>query len=148
MIFVTLEVFALALVCVPLRMLSGGWQLVEALAVAWIAALYLCSAGNLTSVLFASGLSPERVSRAGAGRGIQGLVVFFYPVLLSPVAAAYLARYYWGSLRGFILLLGIAAAGGLAVYAATLPLAAKLGYLRRERLLEELSRGEGPLVEN
>ena len=126
----------------------GPWQFLEALVVTAIASLYLSSAGNFTSVVFAGGLSPERVSRGGAGRGIQGVVVFLYPLLISPVLAAYCARYLWGSLRAYALLLTVAAVGGLALYLITLPLAARLGYLRRERLLEELSRGEGPLVEN
>jgi hypothetical protein len=99
-------------------------------------------------VLVASGLNPDRISRGGAGRSIQGLYVLVYPVLISPVIAAYFARYYWRSIHGYMLLLGIAAVGGLALYTATLPLAARIGYQRRETLLEELSRGEGPLVEN
>jgi hypothetical protein len=91
-------------------------------------------------------LSPERVSRAGAGRGVQGLAVFFYPVLISPVLAAYFARYYWHSMKAFAVLLLAAGVGGLALYASTLSLAARLVFLRREKLFQDLSRGEGPLV--
>ncbi len=144
--FLVAQVVILAGILLLLRLRVGPLQLAEALVTTAIAALYLCSAGNLTSVLFASGLNPERVSRSGAGRGAQGLIVFLYPVLISPLVAAYFVRFYWHSTRGYVFLLAIAAAGGLALYAATLPLAARLGYLRRERLLEELSRGEGPLV--
>jgi hypothetical protein len=35
---------------------------------------------------------------------------------------------------------------GLAFYTTSLRLSARLVFLRHERLLEELSRGEGPLV--
>jgi len=146
LMFVTAQVLVLAGICTLLRLGLGPLQVLEALGVTAIAALYLSSAGNLTSILFPSGMSPERVSRAGAGRGIQGLVALGYPVLISPILAAYFARYYWDTVRGYFLLLSIAAAGGLALYAATLPLAARLGAQRRERLLEDLSRGEGPLV--
>jgi len=147
-VFLWLQVVILAAVCRLLRMEVGLLGLLEALAVTSIAALYLSSAGNLTSVLFASGLSPERVSRAGSGRGIQGLIVLLYPVLLAPILAAYFARYYWGSMSGFLLLLAVAAAGGAVLYGSTLPLAARLSFSRRERLLEDLSRGEGPLAQD
>ena len=145
-LFVTLQVVVLAAICWILRLKLGPWQLLEAWGVAAIASLYLAAAGNLSSILFASAVSPERVSRGGAGRGVQGLIVFLYPVLIGPILAAYFARYYWGSMRGFTLLLLIAACGGVALYGATLPLAARLGFVRRERLLSDLSRGEGPLV--
>jgi hypothetical protein len=144
-IFVVLQVLVLGAICWGLRLNIGWQQLAEALCVTCISLLYLSAVGNFTSVVFAIGVSPERVSR-GAGRGIQGLIVFLYPLLISPVVAAYLARYYWDSMRGFFLLLLVAGLGGLALYTATLPLAARVGYMRRERLLEELSRGEGPIV--
>jgi len=144
-LFVLAEIALLAVVCRLLGMPVGPWQVVEAGGVTVICLFYLLSAGNLSSILFATGTSPERVSR-GAGRGVHGLLVLLYPILIAPVLAAYFARYYWGSLPGFALLLGIAAAGGMAVYLAVLPLAARLGYQRRERLLEDLCRGEGPLV--
>jgi hypothetical protein len=144
-VFVVLQILALTGICAALRLRVGLFEMAEALVVTFISLLYLSAVGNFTSVLFAIGVSPERVSR-GAGRGIQGLIIFFYPLLISPIVAAYFARYYWGSLRGFYLLLLVAALGGLAVYSAALPLAARLGQARRERLLEELTRGEGPIV--
>lgn len=145
-LFVALQVLVLAAICFLLGVTIGPWQILEALAAAAIAALYMASLGNLTSVTFAAGISPERVSRAGGGRGIQGLIVMLYPVLISPLLAAYFARYYWRTLRGFALLMGIAALGAAALYTATLPLASRLAWVRREELLTDLSRGEGPLV--
>lgn len=141
-----LQILFLAVICFLLRVLSGPGQVVEALVVTGIAALYLGSAGNFTSVMFGSALSPERVSRGGAGRGLQGLVVFVYPILISPVLAAYLARYWWHSTRVFVLVLAMGAVGGMFLYSVTLPVAARLSYRRREKLIQELSRGEGPLV--
>jgi hypothetical protein len=145
-LFVALQVLVLGSVCALVGIAIGVGQVLEALAVAVTGALYMAAAGNLTSVLFAAGISPERISRAGGGRGVQGLIVILYPVLISPLLAAYFARYYWQTLRGFWLLLAIAAFGAAAIYTATLPLAARLATARRERLLEDLSRGEGPLV--
>ena len=145
-LFVTLQVLMLGLICFILGVTVGPWQIVEALVVAAIAALYMAAIGNLTSVVFAAGMSPERVSRAGGGRGVQGLIILLYPFLISPLLAAYFARYYWHTLRGFTLLLGVAAGGAAVLYAATLPLAARLAWVRREELLTDLSRGEGPLV--
>jgi ABC-2 type transport system permease protein len=145
-LFVTLQVLMLGLICFILGVTVGPWQILEALVVAAIAALYMAAIGNLTSVVFAAGMSPERVSRAGGGRGVQGLIILLYPFLISPLLAAYFARYYWHTLRGFTLLLGVAAGGAAVLYAATLPLAARLAWVRREELLTDLSRGEGPLV--
>jgi hypothetical protein len=144
-VFVIVQILMLGAICTVLRLHIGLYELAEALIVTSISLLYLSSVGNFTSVLFAIGVSPERVSR-GAGRGIQGLIIFLYPLLISPIVAAYFARYYWNSPRAFYLLMLLAALGGLAVYSATLPLAARLAYSRREKLLEELSRGEGPIV--
>jgi ABC-2 type transport system permease protein len=144
--FVALQVLVLGFICFLLGVLTGPGQLLEALAVAGIASLYMASAGNLTSVLFAAGVSPERISRAGGGRGVQGLLVLLYPVLISPLLAAYFARYYWSTLRGFFLLLAIALFGAAALYSATLPLASRLAWVKREDLLTDLTRGEGPLV--
>lgn len=140
------QVLVLAAICRILGVPVGPWQVLEALAVAAIGALYLAAAGNLTSVLFAAGVSPERVSRAAAGRGIQGLISLGYPLLISPLLAAYFVRYYWHTWRGYILLMTIAAFGALALYTATLALAGQLAWTRREALLADLSRGEGPLV--
>jgi len=145
-LFVTLQVLMLGLICFILGVTVGPWQILEALVVAASAALYMAAIGNLTSVVFAAGISPERVSRAGGGRGVQGLIILLYPFLISPLLAAYFARYYWHTLRGFALLLGVAADGAAVLYAATLPLAARLAWIRREELLTDLSRGEGPLV--
>jgi NADH:ubiquinone oxidoreductase subunit 2 (subunit N) len=144
-VFVILQILVLGAICTVLRLHIGFYELAEALIVTSISLLYLSSVGNFTSVLFAIGVSPERVSR-GAGRGIQGLIIFLYPLLISPIVGAYFARYYWNSTRAFYLLMLLAALGGVAVYSSTLPLAARLAYARREKLLEELSRGEGPIV--
>jgi len=145
-LFVALQVLVLAFICFILGVTIGPWQVLEALGVAAIASVYMAAVGNLTSVVFAAGVSPERVSRAGGGRGVQGLMVLLYPLLISPLLAAYFTRYFWHTLRGFALLLGIAACGAAALYAATLPLASRLAWVRREELLTDLSRGEGPLV--
>jgi ABC-2 type transport system permease protein len=144
--FVALQVLVLGFICFLLGVLTAPWQLLEALAVAGIASLYMASAGNVTSVLFAAGISPERISRAGGGRGVQGLLALLYPVLIAPLLAAYFARYYWHTLQGYFLLLGIALFGAAALYSATLSLAARLAWVKREHLLTDLTRGEGPLV--
>ncbi len=145
-ILILLEIGCLAVICRLLGLKAGIWQAAEAIAVTMIAALYLFAAGNFSSILFPAAMSPERVSRGAAARGVQGLVVLLFPVLLFPIVAAYFARYYWESMRWFVAFLAIAAAGGTGLYAVSLPLAARMAYRRREHLLQELSRGEGPLV--
>jgi ABC-2 type transport system permease protein len=91
-------------------------------------------------------MNPQRVSAGGAARRTQGLLFFLYPIALLPVLLAYLARYAFKSQLAFWAILALAAGLGAAIYAMALDSAVHAAHRRRETILAELSRGEGPVV--
>jgi ABC-2 type transport system permease protein len=145
-IFVYLDVSILALV-VSVFNLAGGWrQVAETMVVVAVCALYLFGLGNIASVNYPRSLNPERVTRgSGAGKA-QGLLFLFYPVALLPVVLAYVARWALDSEAAFLVVLALAAGIGGAVYWLGLDSAVMAGYRKREEILNELSKGEGPMA--
>ena len=81
----------------------------------------------------------------GAGR-TQGMLFLLYPVALLPVFLAYLARYAFDNQVVFYGILAFAAALGVAIYWMAMESAVLAARNRRETILAELSRGEGPMV--
>jgi ABC-2 type transport system permease protein len=145
-IFVYLDIAILAVVVSALH-LAGGWRSVlETLAVVAVCALYLFGLGNMASVNYARGLNPERVSRGSGSGKAQGLLFLFYPVALLPVVLAYVARWALKSETAFLIVLALAAAIGGAVYWIGLDSAVMAAYRKREEMLGELSKGEGPMA--
>jgi len=90
-------------------------------------------------------LSPERVSQSGGGNRAQALVALFYPVVLLPVVLAYIARYAFDSEAAFVLVLSIAAGLAAIFYWLAMDSAVKAATARRQSIIEELSRGDGPV---
>ena len=145
LLYIYLEVFVLIAVTAALR-LSNGWRnAAETLVAMGVCALYLLAIGNLSSVNYPHGLAPDRAA-AGGGRGIQGLLFLVYPLALLPVAFAYVARYAFDSESVFALVLAAAAIFGGAVYHMAMQSAVHTAAARREQILSDLSRGEGPVV--
>ena len=127
--------------------LSGGWRtVIETLVVVGVCSLYLLALGNISSVHYPRGLRPERVSQGGASGRFQGLVFILYPLALLPVFLAYLARYAFGSEAVFAIAMAIAAMLGGVLYGMAMESAAGTASSRREQILQELSKGDGPLV--
>jgi len=145
-IFIFLELAMLAALSALLRMGISPAKIAEAFLVTAIAALYLLSLGNLSSVYYPRLMNPQRVSVGGAARRTQGLLLLLYPVALLPVLLAYLARYAFKSQFAFWAIVAVAAALGAAIYAMAMESAVQAARLRRETILAELSRGEGPVV--
>jgi ABC-2 type transport system permease protein len=145
LMYIYLEVIVLIAVTTALR-LSSGWQnAVETLAAMGVCALYLLAIGNLSSVHYPRGLAPDR-SAAGGGRGVHGLLFLVYPLALLPVGFAYLARYAFDSEWIFGLVLAGAALFGGGVYYMAMQSAVHAATARREQIMADLSRGEGPVV--
>lgn len=129
--------------------MAAGWaNVLETLVVVGVCSLYMLALGNVSSVHYPRPLSPERVSQGGASSRFQALTFLFYPVALVPVGLAYLARYAFSSQAAFLIMLALAAAIGLLVYRLALDSAVSTAVWRRERLIAELSRGEGPVASN
>jgi ABC-2 type transport system permease protein len=102
--------------------------------------------GNISSVQYPRVLTPERVSQGGASSRFQALIFILYPIALMPVFLAYLARYAFDSETAFALILGFAGALGGVVYWLGMESAIKSIAAGRERILSDLSRGEGPVA--
>ncbi len=145
LIFVYLEVAILSGITAVLRMGIGAAQVVETVAVMGICAVYMLALGNIASVNYPRALDAERVSQ-GSGRGFQGFLFLLYPLALIPVALAYVARYAFSSQTAFVAVLALAASIGGGLYKIALDSAVTAASTRREHLVQELSKGEGPVV--
>ena len=145
-IFIFLEVAAVAAACSLLRLGISPGQIAEAFLVTAIAALYLLGVGNMSSVNYPRPMRAQRVSAGGAAGRAQGMLFLLYPVALLPVFLAYLARYAFDNQIAFYAILGFAAALGVAIYWMAMESAVAAARSRRETILAELSRGEGPMA--
>jgi len=146
LIFIYLEVLILIVVTLLLRLGIGLSQIVEAVLVVGVCALYMMAFGNISSVQYPRALTPERVSQGGASSRFQALVFILYPVALVPVFLAYVARYAFDSETAFAVILAFAAVLGAVIYWLGMESAIKGIVNGRERILADLSRGEGPVA--
>jgi ABC-2 type transport system permease protein len=128
------------------RVKFGAGQMLETLVVVAVCSLYMMAMGNICSVQYPRGLNPVRVSQGGASSRFQALIFLLYPVSLTPVTLAYLARYAFNSETVFGVVLGFAAAIGAVVYWIAMESAVKTAVARREQIIQDLSRGEGPVA--
>jgi ABC-2 type transport system permease protein len=145
MAFVYLDVAILSAVVGAFRLTAGWGQVVEALLVVGICAVYMLGLGNMASVNYPRPLNPESVSRGGSSGRSQGLMLMFYPLALLPVFLAYLARWALNSELAFIAVLAIAAVIGGIVYWIGLDSAVTAAGAKREQLFKALTQGEGPI---
>jgi ABC-2 type transport system permease protein len=145
--FIYLEALILSGVTVALGMSGGGRLVIETLLVVGVCAGYMLGLGNLSSVHYPRPLSPERVSHGG-GSGVQGLIFLLYPLALAPVFLAYLARYAFDSETAFVVGMIIAAAIGAILYWQAMESSVRTAVKRREQILQELSKGDGPVSAN
>ena len=136
----------MAAACSLLRLGISPRQIAEAFLVTAIAALYLLAVGNMSSVNYPRPMTAQRVSAGGGAARAQGLLFLLYPVALLPVFLAFLARYALDSEAAFYATLAFAAALGVAIYWMAMESAVSSARTRRETILAELSRGDGPLV--
>jgi ABC-2 type transport system permease protein len=111
-----------------------------------ICSLYMLAMGNISSVRFPRGLNAERVSQGGASGRFQALIFILYPLALAPIFLAYLARFAFASELAFYIVLAVAAAIGGAVYWIAMESAVGTALTRREAILQELSKGDGPVA--
>jgi ABC-2 type transport system permease protein len=145
-IFIVLEMGAVILACILFRMQTTPSKIGEAVVVTIIVGFYLMAAGNLSSVHFPRPLNPEKVAQGGSAGRMQALMFLFYPIALLPVLLAYWARYALQSTAMFYAVLGFAAVLGAIVYWIAMESATQTAERRREVLVTELSKSEGPVV--
>ena len=145
-LFILLEMLAVTSACLLLRIRIPPAKIFEMFVVLPIAALYILSVGNLSSVHMPRGMNPERVAQGGSARRLQGLLFLFYPVALLPVLLAYAARYVFESEIAFWSVMAFAGLLGAVFYWIAMESAAHAAMRKREEILAELSKGEGPFT--
>jgi ABC-2 type transport system permease protein len=146
LIYVYIEVVVLIGITSVLPFHIGRGRVIETLLVIGICSIYMLAMGNVSSLRYPRALNPERVAQGGASSRFQALVFILYPLALAPVFLAYLARYSLASDVAFYLVLALAAAIAAVVYWIALESAVSAAKTRREAILQELSKGEGPVV--
>jgi ABC-2 type transport system permease protein len=148
LIVVYLEVLVLTGLTWALHIGVGFGKVLETWLVVAVCSLYMLAFGNISSVHYPRALTPERVSQGGASSRFQALVFILYPLALLPVFLAYLARYAFDSQTIFVVVLGFAAVLGGSLYWMAMESAVNTASKNRERILTDLSRGEGPVASN
>jgi ABC-2 type transport system permease protein len=143
--FIGMELLLTLLVTLIFRVPLTGKKIAESFCVSAIAALYLISFGNITSTRIPRSLNPEKVSQGGSSKAMNALIMLCFPFVLSPVVMAYWARSVFESEAVFYGLLALAAAFGAVLYWVAMESASNAAWTRREKMIDDLSRGEGPV---
>jgi ABC-2 type transport system permease protein len=125
------------------RMPISAGKFVETLAVMLIASLYWFAMGNIWSVRMPRAMDPEKMNQM-AGK-MQALGIWAAPFLLLPIGLAYWARAVFGNELIFAGVLAIAAAVGGVFYKVGLDSAVSASGSKREAMLMQLSKSDGPL---
>jgi ABC-2 type transport system permease protein len=120
-------------------------RVVEAFLATAVCASYLLAVGNLMSVKYPKAANPERVGEGNPARR-QGLIFLLFPLTITPLLLAYGARHVLQSDAAFYLVLAVVGSLGATVYWISTRAAAQIALQRRESIIEELSRGSGPIA--
>jgi ABC-2 type transport system permease protein len=115
----------------------------ETVVVILIASLYWFSLGNICSVRMPRAMNPDKMNQMA--NKTQALSIWAAPFLLLPIGLAYWARAVFESELIFGCLLVLAAAIGAGFYKAGLDSAVATAERKRESMLLELGRADGPL---
>jgi ABC-2 type transport system permease protein len=145
LVFVSFEIVLVTLGALIFRMQVTPLKFLESVCVALLAAVYLISIGNISSVRVPRLLNAEKINQGGSSKAMNALLLLCFPVVLLPIALAYWARSVFESELVFFLLLALAAIFGGILYWVALTSAAATANQRREKILSDLSRGDGPL---
>jgi ABC-2 type transport system permease protein len=142
---VFLEIASITVVCALLRMSITPIQVVEALAVSSVVTMFLLAIGNLSSVYNPRSVNPTKSFRTASSGRTQAVLMLTFPLALTPVLVAYLARYAFNSEWAFF---GVLLAGlmlGCVVYTYSMAAAVKTADQRKEQIITILGHGEGPI---
>jgi ABC-2 type transport system permease protein len=146
LIFITLEIGTIAIVCGLLGMPMSPMALLESFAVAGVISIFLLSAGNLLSVRQPRGVNPASSFRTGAANRLQAILFVVYPIAFVPAGLAFLARYALNSQAAFFAVLAFDALIGLVFYKIALDSAVETAERLKEKIVAALSRGDGPIT--
>ena len=143
--FIFLELLLTLVVMIVFRVPLTARKISESFVVSAIVALYLIAFGNITSTRMPRSLNPEKVSQGGSSKAMNALIMLCFPLVLSPIAMAFWARSVFESEGIFYGFLGLAAILGAILYWVAMGSASQAAWNRREKILNDLSRGEGPV---
>ncbi len=143
--FVITEMLVVVAIALVLPIRKSPVLVAEAVVVTLVSGVYLIAFGNLSSVYFPRALSPEKVTQGGGSRSLNVILVFCFPIALLPVGLAYWARYVFSSDVVFFALLAVAALLGAVLYWIALGSSVEAALVRRERILNELAKSDGPV---
>jgi ABC-2 type transport system permease protein len=125
------------------RFPASPGKFLEAVIVMIAAALYWFGLGNIASVRLPRAMDPDKMNQM-SGK-MQALTIWAAPLLLLPIVLAYVARAVFHSQLIFAAVMAIALILGAIFYHVCLDSAIEMARTRRETMLQELSRSEGPL---
>jgi ABC-2 type transport system permease protein len=137
------QIFMIAIVGRAAHLPASPGKLCETIVVILIASLYWFSMGNICSVRIPRAMDPEKMNQMA--NKLQALSIWTAPVLLLPIGLAYWARAVFGNELVFAAMLLVAAVIGGVFYRVGLDSAANAAGRRREAILLQLSRSDGPL---
>ncbi|MCC7496827.1 MAG: hypothetical protein IT160_04560 [Bryobacterales bacterium] len=143
--FVMAEITIIIIVCQVAGLPAGWMRIAEAYSVAIVLALLLLAMGNLGSVYYPRPVNPVQSWRTSAPGRVQAYLLLLLPVMGTPVALAFLARYAFDSEAAFFVVMAIDAAIATAVYSIATESAVNAALRRRELLIAALSQTEGPI---
>ena len=144
--FIVLEITCITTVCALLRLPIGLASIAEAFAVTLVASVLLIGIGNYTSVAMPRAVNPAQSFRNAAAGKMQFFLLLIYPLAAVPILLAYGARYAFESEWAFYGALAVDLLAALIVYRVALDSAREAAQLRREEMIDALSRNEGPIA--
>ncbi len=137
------QVFVVALIGSATHIPTGPAKIAETMGVMFITLLYWLAMGNICSVRMPRALDPDKMNQMS--NKMQAMTIMAAPFLLLPLVLAYWARWFFESELIFAGLIFVAAVIGGIFYWVGLDSAVNAANVRREAILLELSRSEGPL---
>jgi ABC-2 type transport system permease protein len=137
------QVLVISAICKAAKMPVSPGKVVETFVVMTIASLYWLALGNIFSVRIPRALDPDKMNQMA--NKMQALTIWAAPFLLFPLALAYWSRWFFSSEIVFAALLVVAGIIGGIFYGVGLDSAVTTAYEKREKMLQELSRSDGPL---
>ncbi len=146
MTFVLVEIVLILAVCALLRVPLSLASIAQAIMVTLVFALYFLSVGNISSVYQPRPVNPEHSwGRSSAGR-FQVYMLLLFPVMVAPVALAYLASWFLANRALFYGILSLDALAGAVCYHFATRAAVAAAEKRKEEFLAALGQSGGPFV--
>ena len=137
------QILIVALIGRAVHLPASPGKVAETIVVMIISSLYWLAMGNIFSVRIPRPLDPAKMNQMS--NKMQALTIWTAPLLLFPLALAYWCRWFFENQIVFVGILAIAAMVGAVFYWVALDSAVSTASQRREAILAELSKADGPL---